>query len=64
MVRRHPHVFGDAAASTSEEVLRNWEQIKKREKAEAAKSSSEGASSKYDLNVPPPPALQRAYKNR
>jgi MazG family protein len=28
MVRRHPHVFGDDAASTSGEVLRSWEAIK------------------------------------
>jgi MazG family protein len=35
MVRRHPHVFGDTRADTSEEVLRNWEEIKRREKGEA-----------------------------
>jgi len=28
LVRRHPHVFGEAEASTSGEVLRQWEQIK------------------------------------
>jgi tetrapyrrole methylase family protein/MazG family protein len=32
MVRRHPHVFGDDAASTSGEVLRSWEAIKARER--------------------------------
>ena len=32
MVRRHPHVFGDVLADTSEEVLRNWDEIKKQEK--------------------------------
>ena len=32
LVRRHPHVFGDAAAGTGDDVLRNWEQIKKEEK--------------------------------
>jgi MazG family protein len=35
MVRRHPHVFGDAKAATSSEVLKNWEQIKASERAEA-----------------------------
>jgi tetrapyrrole methylase family protein/MazG family protein/ATP diphosphatase len=34
LVRRHPHVFGDESAETSEEVLRNWERIKAREKSE------------------------------
>jgi MazG family protein len=35
MVRRHPHVFGDSKAATSSEVLKNWEQIKASERAEA-----------------------------
>jgi tetrapyrrole methylase family protein / MazG family protein len=34
MVRRHPHVFGDVKASSSKEVLKNWEQIKSEERAE------------------------------
>jgi tetrapyrrole methylase family protein/MazG family protein len=32
LVRRHPHVFGDVEASTSDAVMANWEQIKKAEK--------------------------------
>jgi tetrapyrrole methylase family protein/MazG family protein len=32
LVKRHPHVFGDVDASTADEVLSNWEQIKKVEK--------------------------------
>lgn len=32
MVRRHPHVFGTASAYTPDEVLTNWEEIKKEEK--------------------------------
>lgn len=34
LVRRHPHVFGDVAVSGSDEVLRNWEQIKAEENRE------------------------------
>ncbi|MFN8034384.1 MAG: nucleoside triphosphate pyrophosphohydrolase [Acidimicrobiia bacterium] len=34
LVRRHPHVFGPVEADTSEQVIRNWEQIKKAEKGE------------------------------
>lgn len=55
LVRRHPHVFADLKVSDSEEVIRNWEKIKKQEKA----AKDEDA---YALNVPPLPALQRAYK--
>ena len=32
LIRRHPHVFGDAQATTSGQVLRNWEAIKQTEK--------------------------------
>ena len=32
MVRRHPHVFGDAHADTAADVLRNWEVLKGEEK--------------------------------
>src|SRR5271170_3817311 len=35
MVRRHPHVFGDAKAKDSTAVLKNWEQIKAAERANA-----------------------------
>jgi tetrapyrrole methylase family protein / MazG family protein len=33
LVRRHPHVFGDVQADTPDEVIRNWEKIKKTEKS-------------------------------
>ena len=33
LVRRHPHVFADVEVSGSDEVIANWEQIKKKEKA-------------------------------
>ena len=31
MLRRHPHVFGDARADTTDEVWRNWQAIKQQE---------------------------------
>lgn len=34
LVRRHPHVFGDASADTAEDVKQRWEEIKKQEKTE------------------------------
>src|SRR5262249_21112447 len=61
MTRRHPHVFGDAAASTSAEVLVNWEAIKAEERKAAGKkdfkeeSLLNGVSSKL-------PALFEAYQ--
>jgi len=32
MIYRHPHVFGDESKSSSEEVLKSWEDIKRKEK--------------------------------
>lgn len=32
MIRRHPHVFGEGTANTADEVLTNWDAIKKEEK--------------------------------
>ena len=32
MVRRHPHVFGNGQADTTEQILATWDEIKKEEK--------------------------------
>ena len=34
LVRRHPHIFGDAIASTADDVKRRWDEIKRQEKIE------------------------------
>jgi MazG family protein len=36
LVRRHPHVFGKLKADTPEQVLKNWAQLKAKEKNDAA----------------------------
>lgn len=41
MIRRHPHVFGEVKADTSDQVLKNWETIKQKELA-AGKSILDG----------------------
>ena len=33
LVRRHPHVFGDVALTTSGEVVAQWDELKKKERA-------------------------------
>jgi tetrapyrrole methylase family protein/MazG family protein len=40
IVRRHPHVFGDAEARTAADVTRQWETIKAAERADAAQSAA------------------------
>jgi tetrapyrrole methylase family protein/MazG family protein len=37
LVRRHPHVFGEAEAKDAEQVLANWAKLKATEKAEKGK---------------------------
>jgi tetrapyrrole methylase family protein/MazG family protein len=39
LLRRHPHVFGDLDVADADEVLRNWEKIKKAEKGEGWRES-------------------------
>ncbi|KGX90076.1 hypothetical protein N781_08505 [Pontibacillus halophilus JSM 076056 = DSM 19796] len=34
MIRRHPHVFGEVAVESSEDVVSNWDEIKRQEKEE------------------------------
>ena len=41
IVHRHPHVFGDARAETASDVNRQWEQIKRREREDAAALDTE-----------------------
>ncbi|MFY9607095.1 MAG: nucleoside triphosphate pyrophosphohydrolase [Blastocatellia bacterium] len=43
MIRRHPHVFADDDATTSSEVLRNWETIKAAELEAKGKGAVEGS---------------------
>ena len=42
MIRRHPHVFGEAAASSAEQVAERWETIKAAEKGSARRSLVDG----------------------
>lgn len=44
IVRRHPHVFGDAEARTASDVNRQWERIKATERADAARLAAEEAA--------------------
>ncbi len=43
IVRRHPHVFGDANVATSGDVNRQWEQIKGVERETAAQEAAQAA---------------------
>jgi MazG family protein len=52
LIRRHPHVFGGVTVSGSEEVKKNWEEIK----------LSEGRKSILDGVPEILPALQRAHR--
>src|SRR5213075_1397906 len=42
ILRRHPHVFGEAVARTAADVNRQWERIKAEERAEAAAEAGGG----------------------
>jgi tetrapyrrole methylase family protein/MazG family protein len=59
IVRRHPHVFGDAEARTATDVNRQWERIKADERAAAADELGGDAPPKSALDgiSPSMPAL-------
>jgi len=39
MIRRHPHIFGDVKVNSSKDVLKNWEEIKMKEKSATPRKS-------------------------
>ncbi len=43
LIRRHPHIFGDAYAETPDDVKQRWDEIKKQEKAEQGIAAAESA---------------------
>ena len=59
MIRRHPHVFGDADADNPEAVRQSWEEIKAQEKAEKGKSEADSLMDDIPLALP---GLSRAVK--
>ena len=56
LIRRHPHVFGEASADTPEEVLTTWDAVKRQEKQQ--KSTGRAMADVADAL----PALWRAEK--
>jgi len=60
MIRRHPHVFGEVKADTSEAVLRNWEAIKRAELE--AKGGARPEASMLDSVGVAQPAVMEAFQ--
>src|SRR5690625_1050392 len=61
LIRRHPHVFGDAEAEDAEQVLRTWAEVKRQERAEASHDTQQPPS--LLASVPRSlPALMEAEK--
>jgi len=62
LVRRHPHVFGDVKAQTSEQALASWARLKADEKAQKARAANKRPSSALDGIPRSAPALLRASR--
>ena len=62
MIRRHPHVFADAQAHSPDQVLAQWESIKRRETAARERQGKATQTSALDGAPRHLPALQRAEK--
>lgn len=59
MVRRHPHVYGEASVNSEEELWATWEGIKNEEKEEAGKAKTASVLDSVPVGMP---ALMRSYK--
>ena len=62
MVRRHPHVFGDERVETSDQVLRRWEEIKRRERDAAPEGAARSRASILDGIPRTLPAMMKAQQ--
>lgn len=67
LIGRHPHVFGDVKAEDAQEVLKNWEALKKEEKRQRAAANgklpaSESPEHLLDSVSSRMPALMEAQK--
>ena len=56
LIYRHPHVFGNVAVGSTDEILANWEELKKAEKGQASQADA------VDAVARSLPALWRAEK--
>jgi tetrapyrrole methylase family protein/MazG family protein len=61
LIRRHPHVFGDAQAENETQALSNWENEKAKEKSAGATHGEKNPSVLEGLPASLP-ALQRAHR--
>lgn len=61
MIRRHPHVFGEEAAASADEVLSIWDNVKLAEKS-ASDAQEEAPKGLLDAVPVSFPALLQAYK--
>lgn len=62
LVRRHPHVFGDVKAQTSDQALASWARLKAEEKAKKAQPADKQPASALDGIPRSAPALLRASR--
>ncbi|HEX2521653.1 MAG TPA: nucleoside triphosphate pyrophosphohydrolase [Terriglobia bacterium] len=62
MIRRHPHVFGPVNAATADQVVENWEQIKRAERAQQPGGTETGSTPSILEGIAPMPALLTASK--
>src|SRR5436309_1620570 len=62
LVRRHPHVFGNETAGTAEEVIKNWEAIKAKEKQEKLKGRTPEQRSLLEGIPSKLPAIHEAHQ--
>ena len=59
LIRRHPHVFGESNIKDVDEILKQWDEIKKEEKAEKENKNYKSVLDDIPNSLP---VMERAYK--
>ncbi|MEM9978252.1 MAG: nucleoside triphosphate pyrophosphohydrolase [Cyanobacteria bacterium P01_D01_bin.2] len=62
LIRRHPHVFGDAQAATAADVHASWEAIKAAEKGQQGEATLASKLARYGQSLPPMVATMKISK--
>ena len=64
LIRRHPHVFGNVEVNGAEQVVQNWEEIKRQERIQAGKDVQNESILDRVLLASPALAVSQEYQKR
>jgi tetrapyrrole methylase family protein/MazG family protein len=64
LIRRHPHVFGDTRVDSANQVVQNWDAIKRQERADAGTDSTDESVLDHVPQAMPALTISQEYQKR